>query len=133
MIKYLTVALAFLFMPTVGNSQDNNSGVPQHCEVIQGEPDVKICTFEPANSPACHKLSDYPGGPDQLAMFYGGQVFSYQYDPSIGNFILVIARPIGDGKMGSIALAHPGEPGQGPQEGAEACIVAIGTPLDPAM
>ena len=125
MFKKLMMLVAFV-LPTT-----TLAGEPTGCEVIKGTPDVKICYFDPEDSPACHKLGDYPGGPDQLAAFYGAQVTSYKYDPQNGKFVLVIVRGIGDGKMGSIALSHKGEPNAGVEEGTEACIVAIGTQLDP--
>ena len=125
MIKKLMM-IAALVLPTV-----TLAGEPIECRTIKGNPDVKICTFDPSDSPACHKLEDYPGGPDQLAAFYGAQVSSYEYDAQSGHFVLVIVRNLGDGKIGSIALAHEVEPNGDIKKGTEACIVAIGTQLDP--
>jgi len=104
------------------------------CRIIEGSPAVKLCTFEIENSPACHKLEDYPQGPDQLASFYGATVASYKYDPNLGGFVLTIVRAMSDGKLGSIALFHKGMPNTPVEPGTEACIVAIGSQVagDPA-
>ena len=103
------------------------------CVVVEGQPDVRLCYFEVEESPACHKISDYPQGPQQLADFYGATVASYKYVPSRGGFLLTIVRAMPDGTLGSIGLFHKGEPGKGPEPGAEACIVVIGSQLGEEM
>jgi hypothetical protein len=126
MIKVLVATLALAF-PTVVSAEDQGKA---NCTIIEGQPDIRMCYFEMEDSPACHKLDDYPLGPQQLADFYGARVASYNYVPQRGGFLLVIVRAMPDGKMGSIGLFHKGEPGAGPQPGAKACIVAIGTQMN---
>jgi len=126
MIKKLLAVIA-LAIPTTALAEEN-------CQIIEGDPAIKVCRFKPENSPACHNLEDYPGGPQQLADFYGAQVASYKYIPDKEGFLLTIIRPMKDGTLGSISLFHKGEPEQGVEPGTEACIVAIGSqvPGDPA-
>jgi hypothetical protein len=126
MIKRLLAAIA-IAIPTTTLAQDN-------CQIVEGDPDIKVCGFTPKNSPACHDLEDYPAGPQQLADFYGAQVAGYKYIPSKEGFLLTIIRPMKDGTLGSISLFHKGEPQAGVEPGTEACIVAIGSQVkgDPA-
>lgn len=118
MIKKTLAAIALLSLTAT-------AGAAADCQVIRGEQDVRVCTFTMENSPACHKLKDYPDGPQQLADFYGAQVVSYKYAPSRQGFVLTIVRTMSNGKAGSIGLFHERDV----KEDTEACIVAIGSQL----
>lgn len=99
-------------------------GAPQ-CQIVEGNPDVRVCEFTPETTPICHAQGEF-ASPTAMAEHYGGFVYSYGQLADTSWLLLIGIVDPATGELGAtMAFVHPDV--IGPNDGV--CLAATGRPV----